>query len=260
MVSAGNEPDGPDAAAVVATRPVVLVRYRSGVRGETTRVVHVVPLPTGEHTSVSAVCGAVLLLKDIETVTPGVGMPCTVCVLTHAVTGTTSPGEQSVGAPVTADAAGLAGGGACYPHWGWPVTVHRDQVQLSVHRDVSALAIPIPLCTQIIQILTQRQCAPAVLAHPGTPGHHIILTGERYGVPLPWPAEVHQVTGVLLLPPTMTARGPVTWARPPCAESLRLCREIDLFGALRTALRTHPADQCRSRLVDHPPPEGRYDR
>ena len=87
------------------------------------------------------------------------------------------------------------------------------------------------------------------MAHPYTPEHHILLSGERYGVSLPWPAQVHRVTGVLLLPPTVTARGPITWARSPGEDSLRLCREIDLFGALRTALTDSPPG-------NDPPPSG----
>jgi hypothetical protein len=120
------------------------------------------------------------------------------------------------------------------------VTLHRDQVRLSLHGDVSALIIPVPLGTEVTRILTQRRCAPPVLAHPYAPEHHILLTGERYGVPLPWPPQVHQVTGALLLPPTLTPRGPVTWAHSPRQDSLRLCREIDLLGALRTALSECP--------------------
>jgi hypothetical protein len=108
---------------------------------------------------------------------------------------------------------------------------------------VSALAIPIPLCTEVAGILAQRRSAPAVLAHPYTPDHHILLTGERYRMPLPWPHQVHQVTGILLLPPTVTPRGPITWTRPPQEDSLRLCREIDLFGALRTALNDAPSSK-----------------
>ncbi|MGH3571820.1 MAG: hypothetical protein ACRDUW_08330 [Pseudonocardiaceae bacterium] len=42
------------------------------------------------------------------------------------------------------------------------------------------------------------------------------------------------------LPPTKTARGPVSWVYPPEADALRLCREVDVFGALRTALRGPP--------------------
>ncbi|MGQ0719226.1 MAG: hypothetical protein ACT4NP_18320 [Pseudonocardiales bacterium] len=49
--------------------------------------------------------------------------------------------------------------------------------------------------------------------------------------------------GVLLLPPTVTPRGPITWVRPPGENSLRLCREIDLFGAVRTALNDPPPDR-----------------
>jgi hypothetical protein len=90
-----------------------------------------------------------------------------------------------------------------------------------------------------------------MLAHPYAPEHRIVLTAERYGVRLPWPAGVHQITGVLLLPPTVTPRGPVTWIHPPQADFLRLCREIDLFRALRTALGgSSPAD---SPPADDPP-------
>jgi hypothetical protein len=234
-VSASNGHGGPGAGAAAA-QPIMLVRYRPGVVGETARTVHIVPLPTdGQAGVVGAVCGAALMLDDIETVNPGEGMPCTLCVITY-VMGTDLIGEPPAGSPGSADAAGLAAGGARYQEWGWPVTRHRDQVRLNLHRDVSAQAIPVPLCTEITEILTQRRCTPAVLAHPYTPDHHIMLTGERYGVTLPWPAQVHRVTGALLLPPTVTSRGPITWIQPPQENSLRLCREIDLFGALRTAL------------------------
>jgi hypothetical protein len=234
---------GPGAGAAVAVaRPVVLVRYRPGVIGETARTVHVVPLPTDERVSVvGALCGAALMVHDIELVTPREGMPCTLCVLTQAL-GTVPPGESG------ADAAGLAAGGAAYQGWGWPVTLHRDQVRLSLHCDVSAWALPVPLGTEVTEILTRRRCAPPVLAHPYAPEHHIVLTGERYGVPLPWPHQVHQISGVLLLPPTATPRGPITWIQPPQEDSLQLCREIDLFGALRTTLRDFPPDG--------PPPGG----
>lgn len=85
---------GPGASAVVtATQPVMLVRYRPSVTGEAARTVHVVPLPTDEQAdAVGALCGAALILDNIETVTPGEGMPCTVCVVTH-VTSTTQSGE-----------------------------------------------------------------------------------------------------------------------------------------------------------------------
>ena len=84
---------------------------------------------------------------------------------------------------------------------------------------------------------TQRlRMAPAVLAHPYAPDHHMVLTGERFGSPLPWPPDVYQVTGAVMLPPTMTICGPITWVRSPSKDSLRLSREIDVFGALRTVL------------------------
>jgi hypothetical protein len=75
-----------------------------------------------------------------------------------------------------------------------------------------------------------------VLAHSYAPEHHLILTGERFGAPLPWPPSVQQITGPLMLPPTMTPRGPITWVRPPRQDSLHSYREIDVFGALHTVL------------------------
>ena len=122
------------------------------------------------------------------------------------------------------------------------MTLHRKQVQLSLRHDVSALAIPVQLCTEVTEVLTRRRCAPPVLGHPYAAEHRIVLSAERYGVELPWPAGVHRITGVLLLPPTVTPRGPITWAQPPREDSLRLCHEIDLFGALRTVL-----GDCRPR-------------
>ncbi len=225
---------GPGASAVVtATQPVMLVRYRPGVIGETARTVHVVPAPTDEQAgAIATLCGTALMRNNIETVTPGEGMPCTVCVVTH-VTSTIPPGKQPADDSENA-------GGVAYQEWGWPVTLHRDQARLSLHHEVSALAIPVPLDTEVTDILTRRRCAPPVLAHPYAPEHHIMLFGERYGVTLPWPHQVHLVTGVLLLPPTVTPRGPITWVRRPREDSLRLCREIDLFGALRTALNDSP--------------------
>jgi hypothetical protein len=59
------------------------------------------------------------MVHDIEIVTLGAGMPCTMCVLTQAL-GTVPTGETD------ADAAGLAAGGVTYQGWGWPVTLHRE--------------------------------------------------------------------------------------------------------------------------------------
>lgn len=131
-----------------------------------------------------------------------------------------------------------------YRKLGWPVTLRRDEVVLSLDLDVDVIAMIIPaeLATQTVEILTQRRCEPAVLAHPCMPEHWVILAGERYGVPLVWPTGVHRIGGTLLLPPTVTDRGPIAWVRPPHPHSLRLCREIDVFAALRAALSHLPLD------------------
>ena len=100
---------------MTAAGPIMLVRYRPGVAGEAARVVHVVPLPTDAQAgAVGALCGAALMVHDMETVTPGQGMPCTVCALSH-VTGT-APAEE-----LRSDDPGAEAGGACYQQWGWPV-------------------------------------------------------------------------------------------------------------------------------------------
>lgn len=38
-------------------------------------------------------------------------------------------------------------------------------------------------------------------------------------------------------PPSLTVRGLVTWVHSPSPEVLRLCREVDVIAALRTALK-----------------------
>ncbi len=217
-----------------AVQPVMLVRYRPGNTGQTTRAVHLVPI-LDRHVAgtVGTLCGAVLSLEDIETVNSGQGMPCTMCIL-HHVTATAPAVVPPVDSP-DSDGAGLISGVA-YQEWAWPVTQHRDQIRLRLDCDVSAIAIPILLATEVLPLLTARHCDPAVLAHPYTPEHHLILTGERLPAPLPWPPGVHQITGTLALPPTMTPRGPITWIRSPHQDSLHLSREIDVFGALRAVL------------------------
>ncbi|MFY9807180.1 MAG: hypothetical protein WAK86_07910 [Pseudonocardiaceae bacterium] len=208
--------------------------------GQTTHVVHLASLPD-RHVAgmVGTLCGAVLSLDDIDidididTVTFSPGMPCTLCLL-HHITAT----APAVGPPVDGpdnDDAGLINE-ATYQAWDWPVTQHRDQIRLRLDCDISALAIPIPLSTEVIQLLTARHCDPAALAHPDTPEHHLILTGEKFPTPLPWPPGVHQITDTLTLPPTTTTHGPITWIRHPHQDSLHLSREIDVFAALRAIL------------------------
>ncbi|MGH3801890.1 MAG: hypothetical protein ACRDTD_17500, partial [Pseudonocardiaceae bacterium] len=169
-MSAGNGHGAPGAGvAVTVARPVVLVRFRPGVAGETARTVHVVPLPTeGQAGAVSALCGAVLMLEDIEIVNPGAGMPCTACVV-HRMTGTTPTGQPPADDPESADAVGRGAGGIVYQGWGWPVTLHRDQVRLNLDCEVSALAIPVPLAIEATRILAARGCSAPVLAHPYAP-------------------------------------------------------------------------------------------
>ena len=217
-----------------AVQPVMLVRRRPGTTGQTTHAVHLAPLPDQHGAGmVATLCGALLSLDDIDTVNSSQGMPCTLCLLHHATA--TAP---AVVAPVDSpdsDDAGLINELA-YQAWAWPVTQHRDQIRLRLDCDVSAIAIPIPLSTEVIQLLTARHCDPAVLAHPYTPEHHLILTGERFPTPLPWPPGTYQITGTLTLPPTTTPHGPITWIRSPHQDSLHLSREIDVFGALRAIL------------------------
>ncbi|MGB7796882.1 MAG: hypothetical protein WBL53_11600 [Pseudonocardiaceae bacterium] len=227
-----------------AVQPVMLVRHRPGTTGQTTHAVHLASLPD-QHMAgmVGTLCGAVLSLDDIDTVTSSRGMPCTMCLL-HHVTATAAAVVAPVDSP-DSDDAGLINEVA-YQAWAWPVTQHRDQIRLRLDCDVSAIAIPIPLSTEVIELLTARHCDPAVLAHPDTPEHHLILTGEKFPTSLPWPPGVHQITDTLTLPPTITPHGPITWIRAPHQDSLHLSREIDVFGALRAIL--------GDSTGDHPPP------
>jgi len=228
----------------------MFVRYRAGVTGQAAGTVHLVPVPDERMMGVVAtLCGALLDLDEIEA-GYGQGMPCMLCLL-NQVSATT----PAVRAPMSSS--GCTGaelvGAVAYQAWGWPVTQHRDQIRLSLRCDVSAIALPILLSIDVTQLLTTRCGAPAVLAHPYAPERHIVLTGERYGVGLPWPASVHHVTGALMLPPTMTPRGPITWTQPPGQDSLRLSREIDVFGALRAVLSNPPPGEDPLPASTRPP-------
>ncbi|MGH3589783.1 MAG: hypothetical protein ACRDRF_01940 [Pseudonocardiaceae bacterium] len=72
-MTAGNIHRAAGAVAVNGTRPVVLVRYRPRVAGETARIVHVVPAHPGTQTDTAgvALCGALLRPDLVQTVTPG---------------------------------------------------------------------------------------------------------------------------------------------------------------------------------------------
>lgn len=238
-------------------RAVVLVRHHGAGRGAPE--VHLVPLPPrrdgGRPGAVGGLCGAFLSLDGIETVRPGEGVWCTMCFLVHVTGGPTVPVQQRCPNPIRTDSvAGRLAVGVAYQRLGWPVTLRRNQVTLSLDLDVDAVALVIPtaLATEVIEILIRRRCPPPVLAHPALPDHRVIIAGERFTVPLVWPTGVHRVTGTLLLPPSITAYGPVCWACPPRPDALRLCREIEVLAALRTALRHSPTV---SDLPDPPTPD-----
>lgn len=127
-----------------------------------------------------------------------------------------------------------------YQAWGWLVTPCGHQVWLTLEPNTVALAIPVLLAAQVTGILAQRGCPPPTLIHPETPEHWVLLAGQRSERVLPWPTWAHRVTGTLPLPPTMTTHGPLTWVHPPQADTLRRCREFEVFAALRTALRDPP--------------------
>lgn len=221
-------------AAMLADPPILLVRHRTGMIGQASRTVHLVPMPANyEMGVIAALCGDLLCHEDMEAVEPGQGVPCQVCLMNQASAMT--DGAMTDGAVPAQARAGLPDGPA-YQAWGWPVFSHRGLIQLRLDCDASAIAIPIPLSAEVTQVLTARHCAPAVLAHPYAPEHHMVLTGERFGAALPWPSGVYEVTSAVMLPPTKTLCGRITWVQPPSKDSLRLSREIDVFGALRTVL------------------------
>lgn len=225
-----------DRQMVAAARPVVLVRYRPGVTGEATRVVHVVPLPLGGgHDTATGLCGIQLLPSEMEIVTPGHGMPCTPCLISQ-LTVSSPPTTVEPSSHVPSPDAVRQDAAADYHRWGWPVTVRRDQVWLNLAPNTVALIIPALLATEVTAILTAWRCQPAVLTHPRALMHRVVLAGERYPVLLPWPPGANRVTTKLLLPPTLTPRGPLRWMHPPHENSLRLCREIDVLAAIRTTL------------------------
>jgi hypothetical protein len=206
----------------------MLVRYRADVISQTAGTVHLVPVLDEREASVAvALCGALLCPEEIEMVGHGMGMPCPACLASRAIAmGSSAAGCEGGDAEIVS--------GPVYSAWGWPVTQQRDLIQLSLDCDASAIAIPIPLSVEVTRVLTVRRCAPAVLAHPCAPEHHMVLTGEKFGAALPWPSGVYEVSRSVMLPPTMTVGGPITWVQPPSKDSLRLSREIDVFGALRT--------------------------
>ncbi|MGH3794102.1 MAG: hypothetical protein ACRDSP_04370 [Pseudonocardiaceae bacterium] len=225
-------------ADFAGSRPVVLLRPRRHPTDAGPRLVHLAPLPEGALSSaLTALCGTLLHPDAVEQVTAGEGTPCSPCLVSHIAT---LPGEPLAAAAEALDP-GPAAAASTYREWGWPVLLRRDQVWLALGAEAVALTVPTAAAARAAALLTVRRCPPAMFAHPYAPEHQVLLAGEPYGVALPWPPGVHQVATSVLLPPTMTPRGPLTWTRAPLPDALTLCREIDVLAALRAA-------------ADEPPP------
>lgn len=237
-----------------AARRVALVRYRSDASWAADHDVHLLPLVarvTSGTNDASAICGAPLRLSDVETVVPGAGVWCTICVLTQ-LTGSRGPSRSTP--------AGIDGRAQCreaaagYRALGWPTAVQPGRVSLNLDLEIDAVALVIPaaLGADVVDILVRRRCTPAVLSHPALPDHRIVLAGERYGAPLPWPTGVHRVTGTLVLRPP----SPRTGRSAGCDHhSPTRC---GCAGSSRCAPRCAPPRQDRRTLLhqhipDRPP-------
>ncbi|MGH3905290.1 MAG: hypothetical protein ACRDTE_14030 [Pseudonocardiaceae bacterium] len=219
-------------------RRVVLARHRPDPAEQADHTVHLIAVPLGgTGGEANALCRLRMRPSWIETVSPGEGVWCTLCFVCH-VTGS-HPAPHTAG---TDSGAGCGAAALAYRTLGWPVTVRRDHVSLNLDLDLDAVALVLPagLGSEVAEILVRRRCPPPVLVHPSLPAHRIILAGERFCVPLTWPAGVHRVTGTLQLPPTVTAHGPIRWIRPPQPHALKLCREFDVCAALSTVHHNPP--------------------
>jgi hypothetical protein len=112
-----------------AVQSVMLVRYRPGVAGQTARELHLIPTPDGRVAGpTGTLCGALLSLEKIETLSSGQGMPCMMCAV-HQASVTAPVVESPAGSPDN-EGTGLING-AVYQAWGWPVIQHRDQIRLT---------------------------------------------------------------------------------------------------------------------------------
>lgn len=243
-------------AGVSGARPLVLLRYRPGLVAEAARVVHLVTLPQGcPPATLTAWCGEALRPEQVEQVNPGeAGAPCDKCAISHAIT-TPSAAQADPSTPDLSTMSSAATGvaewdpqagpgvtGVIYRQWGWPVSLGAEQVWLSLSGIAVALLVPAPLASRVLLILAQRHCSPLVLAHPATPDHWVLLGAEPFPVALGWPPGVHRISTRVLLPPSMTPYGVLTWVHPPQPDALRLTREIDILAAIRTALAAPPSD------------------
>ncbi|MPZ67659.1 MAG: hypothetical protein GEU83_19925 [Pseudonocardiaceae bacterium] len=233
--------DEPGTTPGMGARSVVLGRYHPDATGETNRTVHLLPLPLGDEGGAAcALCGQRMGADHIETASPDEGSWCEMCFVVHVTGGPPAP-DTTTTTTTTGSTAGRTSAVATYRTLRWPLLLHGDDVSLALGPlGAVALVLPALLGTEVTEILIRRRCAPAVLAHPHLPAHRIILASDKDSVPLGWPTGVHRASDTLLLPPSVTDRGPVFWVRPPEPNAPRLCREFDVFAALHTALRPNP--------------------
>lgn len=134
-----------------------------------------------------------------------------------------------------------------YLSWAWPVTMCGDQVLLAVGAEVAAIALPARLTDAVVAVLDSWCCPLPVLSDPNAPAYRVLLAGDPFGVPLPWPADVHPAGASVSLPPSTTPHGPVTWQRSPAGPELWTCREIDIFAAVRAVQRTAASSERAMR-------------
>lgn len=209
---------------------VVTVRTVGEHRGQ----VHLAVVSTAEPpNAVATLCGALLASGRIEVVDPGTGVPCTICLIhqADAEQPITPPAGWAVGGPMALARRATPQG---YAALGWPVAARGNQVLLAVGTELVALIMPAVLADQATVLLTAKARPAPVLAYPQLPGQRIVLAAEPFSIDLPWPSQIRIVAGHLPLPPTRTPAGPVSWAHLPDGHALGFCREIDLFGVVRT--------------------------
>jgi hypothetical protein len=149
----GHRARGP--ATVARARPVVLLRYRPGIGGRTTRVVHLVPQPLAHQpdTAGIAFCGALLRPELVETVSPGQGARCILCTINHGAAAPAGRISRKTDAGTAASRYRAWG-------WGWPVTPRGHQVWLDLEPNTVALTIPAPLVPEATKLLHQWRCPP----------------------------------------------------------------------------------------------------
>jgi hypothetical protein len=179
-------------------------------------------------------------MEQTEVADQGSGVPCSMCLILRAAAEkpVTPVGELPLAGSTPIHRRASPEG---YAALGWPVPVRANQVLLTLNGDVTGLILPVSLAEQVAHILIAQARPAPVLTHPDAPEHRILIAGEPYGIPLPWPDEIQAATGNLPLPPTVTPRGAVTWVHLPDGHPLSFCWEIDLLGAVHNALR--PVDR-----------------